>query len=55
MTDEEIQSLPMMIQEEALRRIMIILRNHYLSGDETFNFDLEKQITILREGSLFSF
>lgn len=55
LTDEEIRALPIIIQEEALRRIMIILGNHYLSGDETFNFDLEKQITILREGSLFSF
>ena len=55
LTDEEIQALPIIIQEAALRRITIILGNHYLSGDETFNFDLEKQITILREGSPLSF
>ena len=53
-TDEEIKMLPAMIEEEALRRIIIILGNRYLSGDETFNFDLEKQVTILREGRLFN-
>lgn len=54
LTDEEIKMLPAMIEEEALRRIIIILGNRYLSGDETFNFDLEKQVTILREGRLFN-
>lgn len=53
--DEEIRNIPVVIQDEALRRVMIILGKHYLKKDLTWDFDLIKQIIILKEGSLFSF
>ncbi len=55
LTDEEVKALPFLIQDEALNRVMIILGNHYLRDNTTWSFDLPKQVTTMREGSLFSF
>jgi Ser/Thr protein kinase RdoA (MazF antagonist) len=53
--DEEIKALPLLIQDEAIRRVIIILDNHYFKNDTTWSFDLGKQVTTLREGKLFHF
>ncbi|MBT6774588.1 phosphotransferase [Candidatus Woesearchaeota archaeon] len=55
LTNEEIKVLPLAIQDEAMRRVMIVLGNHYLRNDTTWSFDLPKQVTTLREGGFFSF
>lgn len=55
LTDVEIKNIPLIIQDEALKRIINILASRYLKKDPTWSFDLAKQITILREGSLFDF
>ena len=55
LTNEEIKSLSLVIEDEAIRRVMIILGNHYLRNDDTWSFDLPKQVTTLQEGTLFSF
>ncbi|MEK6969915.1 MAG: phosphotransferase [Nanoarchaeota archaeon] len=55
LTDKEIKALPLAIQDEALIRVMNVLRNHYLRNDTTWSFDLFKQATTLREGRFFSF
>jgi Ser/Thr protein kinase RdoA (MazF antagonist) len=55
LSDKEIKSLPLLIQDEAMRRVMNVLANHYLRNDTTWSFDLQKQVTTLREGSFFSF
>jgi Ser/Thr protein kinase RdoA (MazF antagonist) len=55
LTDEEIRTLPLAIQDKTLRTLMLILGNHYLRDDTTWSFDIPKQITTLWEGGLFSF
>jgi len=52
---EEIKALPLAIQDEALRRVITILGNHYLRNNTAWSFDLPKQVTTLREGAIFSF
>ncbi|RLE47859.1 hypothetical protein DRJ25_01380 [Candidatus Woesearchaeota archaeon] len=54
LTDEEIESIPLLIQDEAMKRIITILKNHYLNNDPTWSFDLPKQIITLREGEMFT-
>lgn len=54
-TSEEIKLLPLVIQDEAIKRVTNILRNYYLLGDTTWSFDLPKQVTTLREGGYFLF
>nr|MCK4929878.1 hypothetical protein [Nanoarchaeota archaeon] len=55
LTDEEIKALPWVIQDEALSRVINVLGEHYLLNDQTWSFDLPKQVTTLREGLLFDF
>lgn len=51
-TVEEVSAIPTMIEDESLRRILLILRD-YFSGQESRIFDLEKHIATLREADLF--
>jgi len=55
LTDEEITALPLIIQENALQRIIGTLIDHYLKHDTSWDFDLRKQVITLREAALFSF
>src|SRR3989338_6714438 len=55
LTDEEMRVLPLAIQDEAMRRVITGLGNHYLRSDTTWSFDLPKQVTTLHEGGFFSF
>ncbi len=50
LTDEEMEVLPLMIQDEAMTRVLIVLRTHYLENDDKYSYDLPKQMTTLREG-----
>lgn len=55
LSDKEIKALPLAIQDDALHRIINILNQLYINKDPSWSFDLSKQLTILREGYLFSF
>jgi len=55
LTDEEIKMLPLVIQDEALFRVLSVLNDHYIKGITTWSFDLPKQITTLEEGAWFEF
>ena len=53
--DNDIRNLDLIVKDEALRRVNLILRNHYLRNNSTWSFDLEKQVTFLREAELLKF
>ena len=50
--DQEVKAIPLLIQDEALRRVTNILFSHYIKKDTTWSFDLSKQVTLLREGTI---
>lgn len=56
LTDEELRLLPYVARDESLRRVMIILRRHYLEGNLKYTKDreLQKQVTLLRETQQFA-
>ncbi|GEM_PF-2703980 len=51
--DSEVRAIPLLLADEAIRRVMIILRLNYIDGNPAWNFDLAKQVTMLREAALF--
>lgn len=55
LTDKEIIAIAPVLEDEALGRILTVLGLHYLEGNTEWDFDLEKQVTTLREASLFKF
>lgn len=52
---EEIEAIPYVLQRTALRNILRILEQHYVKNNSTWSFDLQKQVTMLREAGQFSF
>lgn len=54
LTPEELKAIPLVIIDEALRRILIILTSHYINKDNSYDSVLQKQLTILHEASLLS-
>lgn len=55
LTDTEIIAIAPLLEDEALGRILTVLGLHYLDGNTEWDFDLEKQVTTLREAQLFKF
>ena len=49
--ENELENISLIIRDEALGRTMKILGNHYLGNNTAWDFDLGKQITLLRESS----
>lgn len=53
LTSEEIEAIPMIVKDEALRRIVIVLNEHYLKGNSRSDYDFRKQLVTLREAKIF--
>lgn len=55
LTDKEIAALPAILQDEAIRRIIITLDHHYLRNNSCTAREVAKHVTLLEEARLFSF
>jgi Ser/Thr protein kinase RdoA (MazF antagonist) len=54
LTGNEMRMIPWAIQDEAMGRLISTLSGHYLKGDDTWSFELSKELTILQESLLFA-
>jgi len=55
LTDEEVKSIPQILEDEALDRVLTVLAWHYLDKNSEWSFDLPKQVITLREAQFFNF
>ena len=46
---EEIAAYPLYLGKECLRRIHFLLRLHFIDGDSSWNFELERKLAVWRE------
>lgn len=53
LNSEEIGAIPMIVKDEALRRVVIVLNEHYLKGHSQSDYDFRKQLVTLREAKFF--